>query len=291
VTDIADTERPMRAYSDVVYVFEPHDHSLPDARTYLRGVWERRAFMVANARADLKNPTSGTVLGEAWRVLDPLFQAMIYWFLFTAIRGNAGSTYFLMVVSGVFLYNFTMMGLSQGGRAIQRSKGLVLNSAFPLATLPFSTLYRGLLELGPTIAVYAVLHVTFGGAIGSGLFLLPLLFVLQASITIGLMLILATLTVYVRDMSNLLDYILRILMFVTPVIYPAAQLDALPGLLHALLYANPIFTLFSAYQTVFAGGVPAASLLVQSMLWALVLPIAGYRFFVSRERGFALRLQ
>ena len=100
-----------------------------------------------------------------------------------------------------------------------------------------------------------------------------------------------TLTVYVRDMSNLLDYILRILMFITPVIYPAAQLQQLPGILNAVLHLNPLFTLFTSYQTVFSGGTPQATDIVQSMMWAMILPVLGFRFFVSRERGFALRLQ
>ncbi|MCB0988504.1 MAG: ABC transporter permease [Microthrixaceae bacterium] len=291
MTDLASGAGHQRPYSDVEYVFEPHDHSLPDIRAYIRDVWDRRAFMVANAKAEAKSPYAGTVLGEAWQVLDPLFQAMIYMFLFTAIRGKGGSGYFLMVVSGVFLFNFTMVGLGRGGRAIQRSKGLVLNSTFPLATLPLSLLYGGFLELLPTLGVYAVLHLLFGGAIGAGLFTLPLLFILQVAITIGLMLIFATLTVYVRDMSNLLDYILRILMFITPVIYPAAQLQQLPGILNAVLHLNPLFTLFTSYQTVFSGGTPQATDIVQSMMWAMILPVLGFRFFVSRERGFALRLQ
>lgn len=291
MTETAGKSQVTQTYSDVEYVFEPHDHSLPDVRTYLREVWDRRAFMVANARAELKSPYAGTVLGEAWQVLDPLFQAMIYMFLFTAIRGKGGADYFLMVVSGVFFFNFTMVGLGQGGRAIQKSKGLVLNSTFPLATLPLSFLYGGFLELLPTMGVYAVLHLLFGGAIGAGLSALPLLFLLQVAITVGLMLIFATLTVYVRDMLNLLEYVLRILMFVTPVIYPASELEQLPDTLTTLLHLNPLFTLFASYQTVLGGGVPDPSYVAQSVFWAVVLPVVGFRFFVARERGFALRLQ
>jgi teichoic acid transport system permease protein len=280
----------MREYSDVEYVFAPHDNSLPAAVDYLREVWARRAFMVANARAAVLGGHSGTLLGGAWRVLDPLFQALIYWFLFTAIRGRSGSDYFLMVVSGVFLFTFTATILSEGGRAIQRSKGLVLNSSFPLATLPLAVIYKATINLVPTIGVYAIFHVAFGGKIGSGLFLLPMMFVLQVLISAGLALIFATLTVYIRDFSNLLTYIMRILMFMTPVIYPAEQLEVLPGIVHTLLHLNPIFTLFAGYQAVFAGDLPAPGYLAQTAVWAVVLPIMGFRLFVSRERGFALRL-
>ncbi len=280
----------LREYSDVEYVFAPHDRSLPNAREYLQGVWDRRAFIRANARAELKSPNSGTILGSAWQVVDPFFQALIYWFLFNAIRGRGGSEYFLTVVSGVFFFNFTMSMLSEGGRAIQRSKGLVLNSQFPLATLPASVLYRALLQFFPTLAVYAFLHLSFGGAIGPGLFMLPLLFLLQVLISSGLALLFATLTVYVADMSNLLAYILRVLFFVTPVIYPVETLEAAPLLLRAFLHLNPFYTLFASYQAVFTGGLPSAIQWVQIAFWAAIWPIIGYRVFVSRERGFAMRL-
>ena len=291
MTEASGAEANLREYSDVEYVFEPRDHSIPRFRDYMQTVWDRRAFMVASAEADLRGGTSGTVLGEFWRVLDPLFQALIYWFLFNAIRGKGGNSgYFLMVVGGVFLFNYTMTSLNEGGRAIQRSKGLVLNSTFPLATLPMSVVYRATLDLGPTLAVYAVLHLLFGGAIGVGLTMLPFLLVLQLLINVGLALIFATLTVYIPDMGKLLNYILRVLMFVTPVIYPASQLAAAPASLRAVLVLNPLYSLFVSYQTIILGGVPAAGQVVQSIFWAVILPVIGYRLFVSRERGFALRL-
>lgn len=279
-----------REYSDVEYVFGPHDNSMPPAREYIRSVLARWPFIVENARAELKGPYAGTVLGSAWRIIDPVFQALIYWFLFTAIRGRSDSSFFLMVVSGVFLFTFSMNVLGQGSRAVQRSRGLVLNSAFPLATLPLSTMYQALLTIGPMMGTYAVFHLLFGGAIGSGLALIPLLFVFQVGISLGLTLIFATLTVYVRDMSNVLDYIMRVLMFVTPVLYPVEQLAKAPAALRAVLVLNPFYALFAAYQTAFAGGVPTPGQILQAGFWSVVLPIIGFRFFVSRERGFAMRL-
>lgn len=280
----------LRQYSDVEYVFVPHDNSLPPLREYIKAVWERRAFMRESAHADVASANAGTLLGGTWRLLDPLFQALIYWFLFTAIRGRGGSDYLLMVVSSVFLFTFTMNVWNEGGRSIQRSKGLVLNSTFPLATLPISTVYRAFLNLVPTLGIYFVIHLGLGGPVASSLLMLPFLLTLQVGISLGLALIFATLTVYIPDMSQLLNYITRVMLFVTPVIYPASQLDQLPGILHTILHLNPLFTLFSAYQQMFAGHVPDFNLVVQAMFWAVVLPLFGFRLFVSRERGFALRI-
>ncbi len=283
-------DRRLREYSDVEYVFVPQDNTLPPLREYLRNVWERRAFMRESARATVATANAGTFLGGTWRLLDPIFQALIYWFLFTAIRGRGGSDYLLMVVSGVFLFTFTMNVWNEGGRSIQRSKGLVLNSTFPLATLPVSIVYREIQNLVPTLGVYFLFHLAFGGVWSSALLMLPFLLCIQVLISLGLALIFSTLTVYIPDMSQLLNYITRIMLFVTPVIYPAEQLNQLPGIVHTILHFNPLFTLFSAYQQVFTGSVPDPGLVFQAIIWALVLPLFGFRLFVSRERGFALRI-
>ncbi len=279
----------LRPYSDVEYVFEPHSASLPSVRAYLQDAWDRRHFVVAMAKADLRGPRSRTGLGELWAIADPLFQAGIYWFLISTIRSNGSdqTERLVILISGIFLFTFSSTVLSGGGRSIIRNKGLMLNSTFPRILLPATEVYKGLLDLGPYLAVYAVIHFLLGAPFGPGLFVLPLLVVLQILISSGLALIFATLTVFISDMSNLLDYVMRVLFFTTPILYPVTEL---PDLAVTLLKINPLFTLFACYQAVFTGELPNAGYLFQSVVWAVVLCLVGYRIFVSHERGFALRL-
>ena len=82
----------VRAYSDVEYVFEAHKAELPDLRVYLRDLLERRGFVTEKAKADIRGKRNSTVAGQLWAVLDPLFQAIIYFFLITVLRGG-GSDY------------------------------------------------------------------------------------------------------------------------------------------------------------------------------------------------------
>ncbi len=72
-------------YSDVEYVFEPHTKSMPQLRPYLEALFERRRFMAALAKADLRTARSRTALGNIWSVLNPLFQAGIYFFLYSVL--------------------------------------------------------------------------------------------------------------------------------------------------------------------------------------------------------------
>lgn len=277
------------AASEVEYVFEPHGSTQLPLREYVRDLWERRRFIQALAEAELRGSRSNTVIGELWGVLDPLIQGAVYWFVFSIIRGDAGRSteYLTMVISGVFFFNFTRIALNDGGRAILKGKGLMLNSTFPRALLPLAAVYRGLLEFLPAIPVYVLFHLALRAPIGPGIAMLPLLFLLQVMIGTGLALLLSTAVVIVRDTSNLLNYIMRMLLFVTPVIYPVEQLTPT---LQAILSINPFFAVFACYQTIIMGGVPSFGLVVQAVGWAAVLLVVGTRTFRKYEHSFALYL-
>jgi teichoic acid transport system permease protein len=277
-------------YSDVEYVFEPHSKTLPDIGEYIAALWERRRFMVELARADLRSTRARTALGSLWSVLDPLFQAGIYFFLFTVIRGGAskGGTQFLPILLGdFFLFGLSMAALGEGGSAIKRAKGLMLNSSFPRAMLPVTAVYKSLRKFVPAAAVLALLFPLVGGRLGPGLFVLPLLFAIQVVMNVGIALLVSTFVVLFPDGTNVMNYVSRVLFFATPVVYPASLLP--PGA-KLLVGWQPLFALFSSYQAVFSGAVPNVFLVLQAMAWALALLVIGANLFLRHEREFALHL-
>jgi teichoic acid transport system permease protein len=276
-----------RPYSDVVHVFEPNALTLPPLRPYLRDLAGRRTFIVELAGAEVRGQRSSTILGELWSLVDPLFQAAIYMFLFTVIRGSRSMTEATTIIASVFFFNFTRISVSDGGRAVQKHKGLVLNAVFPRALLPIAEVYKGFLATLPAFALYAVIHVVSGAPITQALLVIPLLLVVQATANLGLALLFSTATAYFKDVSNLLNYLLRLLTFATPVVYPVAILT--PSI-KAILSWNPLFALFSAYQSAITGQVPSASLIAQSIFWAVLLLGSGAWVFLRHERSFALHV-
>jgi ABC-type polysaccharide/polyol phosphate export permease len=87
--------------------------------------------------------------------------------------------------------------------------------------------------------------------------------------------------------SQLLNYVLRILMFATPVVYPVSLLSPT---IRSILAWNPLFALFTAFQEIITGEVPSPGLLLQSTLWAAVLLVSGVWVFLRHERSFGLHL-
>jgi teichoic acid transport system permease protein len=279
------------AYSDVEYVFEPHSTSLPDVRSYLAALWERRPFMMELARSDLRSTRASTSLGSIWSVLDPLFQGGIYYFLYTVIRGSGSggrnAKFLPVLIAGLFLLSLSTSALGEAGQSIKRSKGLMLNSTFPRAMLPVTAVYKSILKFIPMAGVLIVLFPLVGGKVGTGLFVLPILFVIQIVLNVGIALLVATFVTLVPDGTNFMNYVNRVLFFATPVVYPVALL---PGKAKAIIGWQPLFALFSSYQAIFTGGTPNLFLVLQAALWALALITVGGNLFLRHEREFALHL-
>jgi teichoic acid transport system permease protein len=273
----------------IVHVFQPGGTDLPPLREYVRSLWERRAFLVELSKADLRGTRTNTALGRIWLVLDPLFQAAVYYFLFKVISGNGSRPidFLPILVAGIFLLSLTMTCINEGGRSIKRMKYLLLNSAFPRAMLPLVSQYKSLLAFGPSVFVIFFCYFTFGGELNASLLLLPVLFAIQTAMNVGLGLVTATAVVLMRDASNVINYITRLLFFATPVIYPV---DRLPEAAHNVLQWQPLFPIFAAYQRIFSGQVPEWNLWATSIAWSIVLMVIGIRWFRRREHEFAMYL-
>jgi len=275
-------------YSNVEYVFDAHSSTVPEVREYIDSLWDRRVFMVELAKADLRTARSKTALGNIWMVLNPLFQAAIYYFLYTVLRNSPQSKLFLPVlIANFFFFGLSTAALSDGGNSIRRGKGLMLNSSFPRAMLPLTTIYKSLREFIPSLFVLLVMFPLVGGRFGAGFFLLPVVFALQVLMNIGIALLVSTYVTLVPDGGNVMGFVSRILFFVTPVIYPIALL---PANIKPFIAWQPLFPLFACYQAIFGGKSPSALLMVETLAWAIALVVIGGRFFLRNERRFTAKI-
>jgi teichoic acid transport system permease protein len=275
-------------YSDIEYVFEAGASTQTPLVPYVTALWERRRFMLELARAGLRGKQASTVLGRLWSVLDPLFQALIYYLLFTIIRRGGRPTDFLpILIAGFFLFQLLMAAMNEGGRSIRNSKSFMLNSTFPRAIFPISSICTGLMRFAPAVLVYVAFHVALQAPTGPGLLLVPVLFAIQLVMMLGLALLVSTLVALFTDAANAIQYLTRIMLFTTPVIFP---LDAIPPGIRDVLAWQPFFALFAAYQQAFGGDVPGFGLVWQAALWATAFLVIGTRVFLRHERELAMRL-
>ena len=114
---------------------------------------------------------------------------------------------------------------------------------------------------------------------------LPLFLAPQILFTLGVCWFLAALGVFVRDLGQIIGFVLTIWFFITPICYPESQL---PPAAMAILSKNPMFTLVRFYREVFLEGhSPAASTLIKFWVLSLVVFFSGYAWFYKLRRSFA----
>ncbi len=270
-------------------VYTPQRLSLPSPRSYVTDLWMRRQFAVHLARTELRSQHVNTVFGQLWLVLNPLLLATVYFVLVEILRdGERGPVFFAHLVGSLFVFHFFSTAVSQGARSVTRSGRLILNTAFPRTLLPLSSVLTALVRFVPMLLVYAAVHVVAGVGFGvEMLWALPV-FLEIAVFATGVTLMVAAGHVYFRDLTNFLPYVLRIWLYVSPVLYLAEEV---PDNLRQLLVLNPMFPMLAAWSdAVIDHQVPQVGHLGAGAAWAIGALLVGAVFFVAREREFAVRL-
>jgi ABC-type polysaccharide/polyol phosphate export permease len=291
VTTTATTQPHHREndFAEEHHVYEPHFVGLPPLVPYIREAWRRRAFAFELSRTKLAAQHFNTVFGQLWLVLNPLLLACVYFVLVDILNGGSSRPgLFAHLVAGVFAYHLVSDSVRQAVRSVVSGGRLILNSAFPRVLLPLGSVISAIKRFLPTIAIYVPLHFASGLPVGPHLlWVFPLLALLIVMAT-GLAMIVSALQVYFRDLKDFMPYLLRVWLFASPVLYFA---EDMPEKYRFLLDVNPLGQLLAAWSDVInLGGSPTAHQLLVGSAWAFGLLIAGFLFFVSREREFAVRL-
>lgn len=270
-------------------VHEPHQGSVPPLRPYLRRVWERRQFAFEMSRSNLRAANYDTFFGQLWQVLNPFLLAMVYYLAWGVIAGGgSGSDYLAFLIGGLFLYYYTRNSMGLGaGSIVGGGGGLLLNSSFPRAILPLSSTITAFLQYLPTLAVFLVFHLAFGNSLHWTMLLLPLLFIALTIFNLGLAMAAGALTVYFRDTSSFLPYLLRMWLYLSPILW---ELEQAPENLQPILVLNPLVPFLTTWHELVAGGLPSTRMLLAGAAWTIAVPLLGGWFFLSREREFAVRV-
>jgi teichoic acid transport system permease protein len=271
------------------HVYEPHKIGLPPLAPYVRELWRRREFAREMSRTNLRAQHFNTMFGQLWLVLNPLLLAGVYFVLVDILRsGSRGPAFFAHLMAGLFAYYFVSDSVRLSVKAVTGGGRLILNTAFPRALLPLSSVLTAFARFLPTLVIYVPVHFIAGLPTGPVLlWVLPLaglMFVLAS----GAAMLVSSLQVYFRDLKNFLPYLLRVWLYASPVLYFAHEV---PDRYDWLLVGNPLGGLLTSWSDVInKGHAPEPKYLLLSVAWSFGIFLAGALFFISREREFAVRL-
>jgi teichoic acid transport system permease protein len=271
-----------------VVVYEPFRAGLPPMREYMRSLWSRRTFISEFSRSELREQNYGSVFGQLWLVLNPLLLSAVYFLLIYVIGGSSDATRFGHLTASLFLFYLVSNSLTGGVKAITSGQRLIMNTSFPRVMLPISATVIALFKFIPTLIVFGVIHLLIGLPYSwQMLWAIPIL-AIALVMALGMAILISCINVYFRDISSMLPYLTRSLLYLSPILYVASSIS---GRIKTFEIANPIFYLLDSWSRVLVHAQsPTVFGMVHATVWAMSLFTIGSYFFLSRERDFAVRL-
>jgi teichoic acid transport system permease protein len=271
-----------------VVIYEPFRAGLPPLREYLRSLWARRTFIAAFSRSELREQNFDSIFGQLWLVLNPLLLSGVYFLLINVIGGKSDSSRFAHLTASLFLFYLIANSLSGGVKAITSGQRLILNTSFPRIMLPISAAVVAIFRFLPTLVVFLGIHALLGLPFSWQMFWAIPVMLIAIVMSLGMAILISCINVYFRDISSMLPYLTRSLLYLSPILYEAAHMS---HRIKKFEVANPIFYLLDSWSRVMVHGqAPTSHGLIYSTLWALGIFVVGTYFFLSRERDFAVRL-
>ena len=257
-------------------------------REYFASLWSRRAFISEFSRSWLRQQNYGSLFGQLWLVLNPLLLSAVYFLLIYVIGGSSDASRFGHLTATLFLFYLISNSLTCGVKAITSGERLILNTSFPRIMLPISATVIALFKFLPTVVVFSVIHVLIGLPFSwQMLWAIPILFIALV-MALGMSILISCINVYFRDISSILPYLTRSLLYLSPILYEASNISES---IKKFEIANPLFYLLDSWSRVVVHAeAPSMNGLIHASLWALGLLIIGSYIFLSRERDFAVRL-
>jgi ABC-2 type transport system permease protein len=208
-------------------------------RERVRRVFDYRRILWLLVRRDLKVRYAGSALGYLWSVLDPLLMSLVYWFVFAEIfqRKVGFPPYILFLVIGQMIWAWFNGGVSGTVRALRAEAQMVRQSNVPREIWVLRVVVSKGLEFVfslPVIAVFALAYLK--SPTWQTVFYLPLAMLMCFLLVLGMGLILAPLSVLVKDVERIVPIFLRVLFYGSPVLYSVKDV---PAHLHLFLSINP----------------------------------------------------
>ena len=254
-------------------------------------IYNYRELLKTNIKKDIRGKYKGSFLGVLWSFLNPLLQVLVYAIVFPYLMRGAGiDNYVVYLVTGIIPWTFFSTIISMGTTTIKMNEGIIKKVYFPREILLISPVLSELINFFISCLIVIVFCMVFGVGVSIHIIMVPVIALIQSILSLGIILILSSVNVYIQDLEYIITFVLNMLFYGTPIVYSLSQFsDA--GFIFTLIKLNPMTSIINAYRDVFLYHVwPDFGLLGLILIFSIIVLIFGYWVFKKLEKGFAEQL-
>ncbi|MDQ3218202.1 MAG: ABC transporter permease [Actinomycetota bacterium] len=230
--------------------YEAGDFSTSRASNY-RYSWDLVTHLVGR---EFRLRYRRTIFGWLWAMGYPLARLLVLAFLFTRILPLGIENYAVFAFTGIIAWSWFATGIASATSSVIDRRDLLIRPGVPRSVVPIVSVLTDGLDYAAALPVLAV-FLLLGDGIPLTSLLLPVILVVQLLFTLGFGLALCAANVYLRDVRLLVDVVMLLGFYLTPVFYDA---QSVPDRYRLVLDLNPMAHLLSAYRDILiAGHAPA----------------------------------
>jgi lipopolysaccharide transport system permease protein len=270
---------------------EPHENIIDaDNRSLFnwQELWQYRELFYFFTWRDIKIKYKQTVLGFLWAVLQPLVMMVIFTFFFgRALKiPSQDLPYPIFVFSGLLVWNTFSSGLTSAANSMVNNAQIIKKIYFPRLIIPVSSILVALFDFLMAFVLFIPLLIFYKQDVSfHALWCWPLAIFVSIVATLGPGSWLAALNVKYRDFRYVIPFLIQILFFLTPVIYPITLLEH--PLMRYVLAASPMYAAVELFRFPLTGFYPDTILLTISLISGGALVLIGLAYFKKTEDFFA----
>ncbi|MEC5425936.1 ABC transporter permease [Virgibacillus sp. C22-A2] len=216
-------------------------------KTYIQEMLKRKDLLLYLVKSGLKAEHRNSYLGYFWWLLDPLLNVLVYYFLVVIILGRGEENYAVFLVIGLVVWRCISTTVNSSAKSIMRYSSIINQVYLPKSLFPISFILTQLFNFAFGLVVVGIFLVIFGIMPGWEIIYLPMLVLIQSVFLLAIGLVLGYVTVFIRDIDNLLTHVTRIFFYASPIIWAGGRL---PPEYSWAVDINPIAIIVESYRAI-----------------------------------------
>jgi lipopolysaccharide transport system permease protein len=251
-------------------------------------IWTFRELFFFFTWRDVKIKYKQTVLGFLWAVLQPLLMMLIFTFFFGQVLKvpSQNLPYPVFVFSGLLLWNTFSGGLTNAANSMVNNSTIIKKIYFPRLIIPVSSILVALFDFFMAFVLFIPLLAFYHQPVSiSALWLWPSAVLLALIAILGPGSWLAALNVKYRDFRYVIPFLIQVLFFLTPVIYPVSMLGH--PVMKFIIVLSPVYAAIELFRFPLTNISPDPVLMTISIASAMALLSIGLIYFRRTEDFFA----
>jgi len=266
-------------------------------KNFLMSLIENNDLVKLFIERDIRSRYKGSILGMLWTLVNPLIMLTVYTVIFSQVftskwgkleASSSSIEFAINLFAGLIIFNIFAETATRSANLISSNPNYVKKIRFPIEILGVMVTGTAFIQAGISLIILIIANFLEFGKIEYSVLTVPIIWSSYYIKILGMVWLLSTIGVFVKDLGQIVNAVVSIIMFMSPIFYP---LDMLPNTLKYIVAINPLAkTIEQTRYIVTRGDVPTINSIIIELMISIVWCEICYRILRRSHRMFADRL-